>query len=137
MIIQINKCEEIGQIIKFIPCNVGPDECISENESKYEVYLPHPVWLRYHIFKRWRFFFFSFGNRRLNKSRDKKITGCSFLITESQHSSISVLCHTLSLSRTCVCVCVYAQTHTHISVIISFIYNYQTADVYRAVTKSI
>ena len=41
--IQINKCEEIGQIIIFIPCNVGPDECISENESKYEIYLPHPV----------------------------------------------------------------------------------------------
>lgn len=112
LITQTNKCEEIGQIIIFIPCNVGPDECISENESKYEMYLPHPVWLRYHIFNRWHFFFFCFGNRRLNKSRDRKINRLFF-----SHYRKSTLKHfgdlSCSFSVTHMYVCVCADTHTH------------------------
>lgn len=110
MIIQINKCEEIGQIIKFIPWNVGPDECISENESKYEYTCP----ILYDY---------------LTALLKDDISSFSVLGTEDQikawnekslaHYRKSTLKYFTALSRSFsvmhVCVCMRRHTHTFLS----------------------
>ena len=134
MIIQINKCEEIGQIIKFIPWNVGPDECISENESKYEYTCPILYDYLTTFLKDDISSFSVLGTEDQIKAWNEKSLAVLFSL---QKVNTQVFHCSLMLFLWHACVCVYAQTHTHISVIIFFIYNYQTADLYRAVTKSV
>lgn len=63
---------------------LAQDEYSLGNESRYDK-TPAPSHIAMFTFKE-DDFFFSFGNRRLNKSMEQKLSACSFLITKSQHS---------------------------------------------------